>query len=72
MHDADLLADPKSAYGWRRGGSTGSTGVGAAVAMELGFEPKVIERWRDGADGFGEPFRYSLIGKRVLRSTPPS
>ncbi len=67
MHEADLLADPKSAYGWRRGRSTGSTGVRKAVAMELGFEPKMFEQWRE-ADGFGEPFRN--IVKRVPRSTP--
>jgi hypothetical protein len=67
MQDADLLADPKSVYGWRRGRSTGSGGVKADVAMKLGFEPKKIEQWRDAADGFGEPFRNLLTSKRMPR-----
>jgi hypothetical protein len=67
MQNADLLADPKSVYGWRRGRSIGSGGVKAAVAMKLGFEPKKIEPWRNAADGFGEPFRYPLTSKRVAR-----
>jgi hypothetical protein len=66
MQNADLLADPKSVYGWRRGRSIGSGGVKAAVAVQLGFEPKKIEQWTDAADGFGEPFR-NLCSKRVPR-----
>jgi hypothetical protein len=67
MQHADLLADSRSAYGWRRGRSTGSSGVKADVAARLGFEPKKIEQGRDEADGFGEPFRTPLIGKRAPR-----
>jgi len=32
-----------------------------------GFEPSTFEQWRDVADGFGEPFRNTLIMGRAPR-----